>query len=101
MLRRVIGKAVLEVFGTDVEKAAGPLQLCAGQSAGVEAGIHAMRTIFEQADGALFLDAENAFNKVNRAAGLHNAHFLCPPLSRLLTNFYRCPSRIFLKNGKE
>ena len=89
MLRRIIGKAVLEVFGADVEKAVGPLQLCAGQSAGVEAGVHAMRSLFESksVEGALFIDAENAFNKVNRAAGLHNIHFLCPPLRKILTNF--------------
>jgi hypothetical protein len=103
MLRRIIGKAVLEVFGVDVEKAAGPLQLCAGQSAGVEAGIHAMRLMFESenVEGALFIDAENAFNKVNRSAGLWNVHFLCPALKRILTNMYRAPSRIFLKNEKQ
>jgi hypothetical protein len=102
MLRRIIGKAVLEVFGMDVQKGSGPLQLCAGQSAGVEAGIHAMRKMFESdSEGALFIDAENAFNKVNRAASLHNVQYLCPPLKYILANFYRKPSRIFLKSNDQ
>ena len=37
ILSTIIGKAVLGVISMDVQEAAGPLQLCAGQSAGVEA----------------------------------------------------------------
>jgi len=72
LLRRIVGKAVLEVVGENVQKAAGPLQLCAGESAGVEAGIHAMRELFNDVDneGVFLIDAANAFNKVNRAAVL-------------------------------
>ena len=100
MLRRILGKVILAVFDGDVQRAAGPIQLCAGQSAGVEAAVHAMRTIFDsqEAEAALFIDAENAFNKVNRQTGLHNIQYLCPPLKHILTNFYRSPSRIFLKS---
>ena len=47
ILRRIIGKAILGPIGCDVQKACGPLQLCAGQSAGVEATVHAMRALFE------------------------------------------------------
>ena len=62
ILRRIIGKAILGVVGIDVQKAVGPLQLCAGQSAG--AAVHAMRNFFEDddTDGILLIDADNAFN---------------------------------------
>jgi hypothetical protein len=81
ILRRIIGKAILAVVSNDVQSAAGPLQLCAGQSAGVEAGVHGMRSLFlaDETDGVLLIDAENAFNKVNRAAVLWNVQF-CPSL---------------------
>ena len=40
MLRRIIGKAIMEVTGSDVQKAVGALQLCAGHPAGVEAATY-------------------------------------------------------------
>jgi hypothetical protein len=43
IVRRVIGKAVMSVTGVKVQEAVGALQLCAGQPAGVESAIHAMR----------------------------------------------------------
>ena len=59
---RIIGKAILGPVACDVQKACGALQLCAGQSAGVEATVHAMRVLFEddEADGVFLIDAENA-----------------------------------------
>ncbi len=39
--RRVMGKAMMQIVGSGVQEAAGALQLCAGQSAGVEAAVHA------------------------------------------------------------
>ena len=66
----------------------GPLQLCAGQSAGVEAAVHAMRQFFEDddSDGILLIDADNAFNRVNRAAVLWNVQYVCPSLKCALIN---------------
>ena len=48
--------------------AAGSLQLCAGQDAGCEAAVHAMREIYddEATEGILLVDASNAFNSLNR-----------------------------------
>ena len=40
--RRIIAKAILKIVGGDVEEAAGPLQLCAGQDGGCEVAVHAM-----------------------------------------------------------
>ena len=101
ILRRIIGKAILGVVGIDVQKAVGPLQLCAGQSAGVEAAVHAMRKFFENddTDGILLIDADNAFNRVNRAAALWNVQYVCPSLKFALINTYRSPTRIFV-SGK-
>jgi len=67
-LERSIGsflRAVLCVIRNDVLQVAGPLQLCAGQSAGCEVAIHAMRKVFELLEAVLQIDATNAFNCLN------------------------------------
>ena len=49
--------------------AAGALQLCVGAESGVEANIHSMREIFEEeeTEGVIQVDANNAFNTINRS----------------------------------
>ena len=83
VLRRITGKAVLSVLRKDVENAAGGLQLCAGQKAGCEAGIHAMVEIFqdENVHGIIQVDASNAFNRINRKVMLKNLEVICPELA--------------------
>ena len=97
-LRRLISKAVLQVARDDIQRVVGCLQLCAGQEAACEAGILAMRGLFE--DGAveavLLVDASNAFNSLNREAALLNTRILCPILAPMLTNTYRSPARLFI-----
>ena len=70
------------------------LQLCGGQPAGIEAAIHAMRDFLasDENDGILLIDADNAFNRVNRAAALWNVQYICPALKHVLSNFYRAPT---------
>ena len=72
MVRRIIGKAVMSVTGEKVQEAVGSLQLRGGQPAGVESAIHAMRGFLDDdaSDGILLIDADNAFNRVNRAVAL-------------------------------
>ena len=96
--RRIIAKSVLSLFREDIQDAAGPLQVCAGQEGGCEAAIHAMRQFFSDDDiqGALLVDASNAFNSLNRQASLHNIRFICPPLSQILVNTYRAPIRCII-----
>ena len=48
VVRRIVGKAVLATIKMDILETAGPLQLCAGQDAGCEAAIHAMRSVFSE-----------------------------------------------------
>ena len=50
VLGRIAGKVIMRVVKEDIEKAAGCLQLCAGQETGCEATIHAMHRIFESND---------------------------------------------------
>ena len=68
-----MGKCVMHVTKLDVIDASGSLQVCAGHKSGSEAAIHAMCNIFEadETDAVLLIDAFNAFNALNRAAG-HN-----------------------------
>ena len=52
----------------------GPIRTCAGLKAGIEASIHAMREIYQndETEAILLVNAENAFNNLNRRAALHN-----------------------------
>ena len=84
IVRRIISKAVLKSV---VLEAAGTLQLCAGHEAGCEAAIHSMCRIFHDAttEAVLLVDANNAFNSLNRKVALLNIHQLCPSLATILT----------------
>ena len=52
----------------------GPLQICAGYSAGAEAAIHAASNVCDEkgTDRILLTDATNALNQINSAATMHN-----------------------------
>ena len=67
VVRRIIGKAVLTTLKMEILEAAGPLQLCAGQDAGCEAAVHAMRCVLEEdgTEAVLSVNASNAFNSLN------------------------------------
>jgi hypothetical protein len=60
VLRRIMGKAVMYVVRPDVIQATGYTQLCAGQEAGCEVAIHAVRDLFEEdeTDGFIQVDAQ-------------------------------------------
>lgn len=98
VVRRIIGKAILQVVGDDVREATGARQLCAGQPAGVEAAVHAIRELFAQKEsqGVLLVDAANAFNNINRQVALHNIRQLCPSIATVLTNTYRKNTELFI-----
>ena len=97
-IRRIISKAIHKVTRADILSAVGPLQLCAGQDAGCEAAVHAMRSVFDDEDteGVLLIDAKNVFNSLNRAAALHNVQVLCPCLAPTLINLYRSNTELFV-----
>ena len=101
VLRRIIGKSLMTVLKSDITRAAGVSQVCAGHPSGCEAAIHALRKVFASmsTDAVLLVDADNAFNRLNRAVALHNIRYTCPPLATILTNIYRAPSRLFVTGG--
>ena len=86
-----MNKPIATVLRDEIQKAAGPLQVCAGQIAGCEAAIHAMRRIHESQDtvAVILADPSNAFNLLNCEVSLRNISRLCPLLSKALINTYR------------
>ena len=100
-LRRIVAKPVAGFLKEEIKEAAGPLQVCAGHSAGSEAATHAMSQVFveEGTDGILLIDASNAFNQMNRSVALHNIQLTCKGMSLYIINTYRSPSRFFICGG--
>ena len=82
----------------DVKDAAGSLQVCAGQKAGSEAAIHAIYDVYQQdeTDAVLLVDADNAFNSINKKAMLHNISLTCPLITTFIANCYMEPARLFV-----
>ncbi|XP_037787362.1 uncharacterized protein LOC119582922 [Penaeus monodon] len=98
VLRRIVGKAIMEVTKDDIKAAVGNLQVCAGQKAGGEEAVQAMRTIYSDhdCDAVLLVDATNAFNNINRQAAIHNTRIKCPSLAMYIENSYRKPAKQFI-----
>ena len=91
VVRRIVGKAALRIISPDLKRTAGSDQLCVGQRAGIESAIHQLRTSFNSSSEQCLLqvDADNAFNSLNRSLALRNIEMICPLLKVLLINFYR------------
>src|SRR4051794_7423944 len=68
----------MRILKTDVIKAAGATQVCAGHEPGAQAAIHIMIRLWESelTDGILLVNAQNAFNRLNRQVALHNIQFI-------------------------
>jgi len=79
----------------------GTLQTCAGLESGIEAATHAVRKSYEEegSEYLLLVDADNAFNKLNRKVSLENIKRLCPPMYTYLHNSYTTPTMLYLENG--
>ena len=84
-----IGKAILATIGQNIIDAAGPLRLCVGQQTGYEAALHAMNSRYETTEAVLLVDANKAFNSLNRKVALRNIQHLFPSLLVVLVNTYR------------
>ena len=89
---------IARVLSTDIQAAAGPLQFCARYKSGCESAVHAMCQVFESSEtkAVIIVDATNAFNLLNREAALRSIHYLCPPLSKILTSTYREDVQLFI-----
>ena len=53
----------------------------------------------EETDAVLLVDADNAFNRLNRKTALANVAGLCPPLYKFLKNSYNKPSKLHCEDG--
>ena len=98
VLRRIIGKSVVHLLKPDVQRAAGCLQTCTGLRSGIEASIHMAEKAWheESTEAVLLVDADNAFNRLNRQVALHNVRQICPPLHTFLHNQYQIPADLVL-----
>ena len=72
--RRIIAKAVLSIAAPDIQDTSGCLQTCGGQISGIEAAVHAVRSVFDtdECEAVLPVDATNAFNTLNRLVALQH-----------------------------
>ena len=94
---------VVYVLKPDLQDAAGELQMCVGQQGGCEAGVHAMADMYneEETHGVIQVDANNAFNIINRQVFLQNIRIICPTISTFIRNCYLKPARLFVVGGIE
>ena len=103
VLRRIVGKALMKHMNNEVVSSTAPIQACSGLSGGVEAAVHALRRLYEDDDtqAVMLVDAENAFNLMNRNAALSNIQLICPAIATYVTNTYREPARLFVAGHDE
>ena len=52
-------------------------------------------------DVVLLIDAENAFNSINRKTMLHNLKFVCPIIATYIINCYIIPSNLFIVGERD
>ena len=99
-LRRLVGKCVISIMRSDIQQAAGGLQMCTGIRSGIEAAVHMNERSWEDegTEAVLLVDADNAFNRLNRKVALHNIQQSCPLLHMYLTNHYQTPAQLFVAN---
>ena len=87
----------------DLVGATAPIQVCAGLQGGVEAAVHAATDCFEdpETEAIILVDAENAFNLLNREAAINNMYIVCPEVATYIMNTYRMPARLFIAGEDE
>ena len=88
----------MSILKPDIQKAGGCLQTCTGLKSGIEAAIHASNSAWslDSTECLLQVDADNAFNRLNRKVALNNIRELCPPLHTFLLNHYQDPAHLFI-----
>ena len=82
VLRRIVGKSVMTILKSDIQASGGCLQTCTGIRSGIEAAIHATHKLWQEetTECLLQVDANNAFNRLNRKVALHNVKQVCPAI---------------------
>ena len=100
VIRRIIGKSITQCIKTDLKRLGANFQLCLGQKCGIEYAIHTLREAYlnNENQAILLIDAENAFNSLNRELALRNVENLCPSLLNAIKNSYSTPSKLYVNN---
>ena len=96
--RQIVAKAIMMTLRSDILDVTGTLQLCAGQTAGCEAAIHAVHHFLndDECEAILLVDATNAFNVLNCQTAMTNIRTLCPLFATPVINIYRQKIDLFV-----
>ena len=99
IFKRIVTAALMQNFRGETQNATGPMQTCGGDRSGVEAAVLSMSGLFDDSttECILFVDADNAFNRLNRQAALHNISFICPEISTFLNNVCKSSTPFYIK----
>ena len=106
-LRRIIAKSVLMVAGHEVTERCGADQLCGGLNCGIEGGIHFMKEKFQENCGPgsrwgmIMVDADNAFNRINRIHAVWQARCYWPKAAQFVYNVYKEDAELVTPGSKE
>ena len=95
-------KVIMYIAKKDAKDAAESLQVCAGQEAGLETANHGIYVVYQQGEteAILLVDANNAFNSINRKAMLHNISITCPPITTFIANCYQTSQIIYRRKSR-
>ena len=97
----IIGKTITGLLKEDIIHVAGTPQTCVGLKSSMEAPIHSVRKSFQDKNSEclLLVDAEYAFNKLNRKVSLENIKRLCSLIYTYFhNNSYNTPAMLYLEN---
>ena len=97
-MRRILGRTITKCLKNELMSLGSNYQLCLGQKCGIEYAIHMLRDQYSKAsaDAVLLIDAENAFNSLNRKLALKNIKNNCPSLLTAIKNSYSNPSKLLV-----
>ena len=102
-MRRTIGKALMQVMNPELVNAIAPIQVCSGLPSGVEAAICALRRLYETmiqtTEAVILVNADNAFNRMNRSVALNYIQFTCPEIATYIINTYRKTAPLFVSGA--
>jgi len=107
VLRRIMAKCIILATGDDVIQTCGYDQLCVGIKSGIEGAIHFMSDYYEEncdveTDWCMIMvDADNAFNRINRTHALWQARIQWPRAARFLYNTYQSGSELVISGSKK
>ena len=98
VIPRIIGRTITKRLKNELMSLGSNYQLCLGQKCGIEYAIHTLRDQNSKtsANAVLLIDAENAFNSLNRKLALKNIENTCPSLLTAIKNSYSNPSKLFV-----